>query len=189
LLGRVPNGHLAARLTAGHDDDVEPELGYALHVRDVETMDDLADVTAPLPVEPGDLLATEHELYRVEAVLPPAPRVAVLARRVAEITVCLTILVGAIGCGGGSENGTADVQRKHRAAAEAFAAEQELPLDEVRCADHGTLTFPELGYENEPVTRCFSGLWDGCYATKTGESITIHLNVVRGSHACSDPSG
>ena len=45
------------------------ELGHRVHLRDVETMDDLADVTALGPVEPGDLVASAEHVYRVEAVL------------------------------------------------------------------------------------------------------------------------
>ena len=48
---------------------MELELGIAVHLRDVETLDDLADVTAPGPVEPGDLVASAQHVYRVEAVL------------------------------------------------------------------------------------------------------------------------
>lgn len=61
---------------------MEPELGYAVHVREVETLDDLADVTAPGPVEPGDLVATANELYRIVVVLvtPPTGRLAPGAR-------------------------------------------------------------------------------------------------------------
>lgn len=61
------------------------ELGIAVHLRDVETLDDLADVTAPSPVEPGDLVASAKHVYRVEAVLltrPGARCIPVLARRV-----------------------------------------------------------------------------------------------------------
>ena len=43
---------------------MEPELGVRVHLRDVETLDDLADVTAPGPVEPGDLVAGADDLYR-----------------------------------------------------------------------------------------------------------------------------
>ncbi len=55
----------------------------------METLDDLADVTAPTPVEPGDLVASAEHVYRVEAVLwtPPDSRcIPVLGRRV-ELTV------------------------------------------------------------------------------------------------------
>ena len=45
----------------------------SVHLRDVETLDDLADVTAPGPVEPGDLVACADELYRVEVVLWTPP--------------------------------------------------------------------------------------------------------------------
>jgi hypothetical protein len=68
---------------------VELELGIAVHLRDVETLDDLADVTATRPVEPGDLVASAEHVYRVEAVLwTPAgsPCVPVLAHRV-ELTI------------------------------------------------------------------------------------------------------
>ena len=54
-----------------------------MHLRDVETLDDLADVTAPAPVEPGDLVSTADDLYRVEVVLwtpPDSPCVPVLVR-------------------------------------------------------------------------------------------------------------
>ena len=59
------------------------ELGPRVQLRDVQTMDDLADVTAPEPVEPGDLVASTEEFFRVEVVLwtPLAPCVPVLARR------------------------------------------------------------------------------------------------------------
>ena len=73
---------------------MEDELGIAVHLRDVETMDDLADVTAPPPVEPGDLVATAGELYRVEVVLwtPPASRcIPVLARRIEPVVIGSTI--------------------------------------------------------------------------------------------------
>jgi hypothetical protein len=53
---------------------VELELGIAVDLRDVETLDDLDDLTAPAPVEPGDLLASSSELYRVEAILVLAGR-------------------------------------------------------------------------------------------------------------------
>ncbi len=53
--------------------DVDPELGIAVQLRDVTTLDDLANVTAPCPVEPGDLVATAMELYRVEVVLWTPP--------------------------------------------------------------------------------------------------------------------
>ena len=68
---------------------MELELGIAVHLRDVGTMDDLADVTAPGPVEPGDLVASAEHVYRVEAVLwtpPDSPCIPVLGRRV-ELTI------------------------------------------------------------------------------------------------------
>ena len=40
------------------------------HPRDVETMDDLADVTAPERVEPSDLVADADELWRVRSRAP-----------------------------------------------------------------------------------------------------------------------
>jgi hypothetical protein len=69
----------------------ESELGARIHLRDVETIDDVGNATAPLPVEPGDVVATVDELFRIEVTLDPPPGVrvvAVLARRVgiAEIT-------------------------------------------------------------------------------------------------------
>lgn len=48
-------------------------------------MDDLAEVTQPSPVEPGDLVASAEEVYRVEVVLwtpPDSPCIPVLSRRV-----------------------------------------------------------------------------------------------------------
>ena len=33
---------------------------------DVQTFDDIADVTAPTPVEPGDVVATAEDVYSVE---------------------------------------------------------------------------------------------------------------------------
>jgi hypothetical protein len=51
----------------------------------VDTLDDLCDVTAPAPVEPGDVVATPEAVYRVEVVLrppPDAPATPVLARPV-----------------------------------------------------------------------------------------------------------
>jgi hypothetical protein len=60
-------------------------VGISVHVRDVETLDDLDNVTAPAPVEPGDVVASVDAIYRVEVVLwtPPDSRcVPVLARRV-----------------------------------------------------------------------------------------------------------
>jgi hypothetical protein len=85
--GPVRSGHLDAGAPSSEDRGVE--LGVRVHVRDVDTPDDLADVTAPPPVEREDLLATEHELYLVDAVLwTPAdsPCVPVLGRRV-ELTL------------------------------------------------------------------------------------------------------
>lgn len=57
----------------------------ARHPRDVVTLDDLFDVTAPAPVEPGDVVATAEHVYRIEVVpVPPpgAPVTPVLARPV-----------------------------------------------------------------------------------------------------------
>jgi hypothetical protein len=54
-----------------------------VHLRDAETFDDIADTTAPAPVEPGDVVATAEDVYTVEVVLVstdgPVP---VLARRI-----------------------------------------------------------------------------------------------------------
>jgi hypothetical protein len=52
---------------------VEPELGILIHLRDVETFDDIIDVTAPAPIMPGDLVATATDVYRVEVILLPPP--------------------------------------------------------------------------------------------------------------------
>jgi hypothetical protein len=43
------------------------ELGVRVRLRDVDTLDDVAVLTAPDPVEPGDLLASVDEVYVVEA--------------------------------------------------------------------------------------------------------------------------
>ena len=40
-----------------------------VRLRDAETFDDIADVTAPAPVEPGDFVATAEAVYTVEVVL------------------------------------------------------------------------------------------------------------------------
>ena len=64
---------------------MEPGLGTRIHLRDAQTLDDLCDVTAPPPVEPGDLVASAEHVYRVEVVLVPpaaAPVVRVLCHRV-----------------------------------------------------------------------------------------------------------
>lgn len=64
-----------------------------MHLRDVETLDDVCDVTAPAPVEPGDLVSTADTLYLVEVVLvsPPGARwVLVLAHRVPLTVVALS---------------------------------------------------------------------------------------------------
>lgn len=61
------------------------ELGIRVHLRDVETLDDVGDLTAPGPVEPGDLVADAEAVYAVEAVLIPPPGasvIAVLAQRI-----------------------------------------------------------------------------------------------------------
>ena len=60
-------------------------VGVRVHLRDVERLDDLDDVTAPEPVEPGDLVASANDVLVVEAVLatPPGWRcVPVLAHRI-----------------------------------------------------------------------------------------------------------
>jgi hypothetical protein len=60
-----------------------------VHLRDVETFDDVGDVTAPGPVEPGDVLATADELYVIEAIIEPTAGdlcIAALARSVARFT-------------------------------------------------------------------------------------------------------
>ena len=65
---------------------MEPALGVRVHLRDSRTLDDLCDVTAPPPVEAGDLVGPRpRAVYRVEAVLVPppgAPVTPVLCRRV-----------------------------------------------------------------------------------------------------------
>ena len=53
---------------------MELELGTRLYLRDMVTLDDLCDVTAPAPVEPSDILASAEETFRAEVVLVPAAR-------------------------------------------------------------------------------------------------------------------
>ena len=68
---------------------MELEFGIRVHLRDVAPLDDLCDVTAPAPVEPGDVVASAEAVYRVEVVLippPGAPLVPVLVRPV-ELTL------------------------------------------------------------------------------------------------------
>ena len=82
-IGLVPGGHLDGGSAVGHPVPVWSSA-TPVHLRDVKTMDDLADVTAPEPVEPGDLVASAEEFFRVEVVLwtpLDAPCVPVLARR------------------------------------------------------------------------------------------------------------
>ena len=45
------------------------DVGVRVHLRDVETLDDVAVVTAPAPVEPDDIIANLDEVFVVEAVL------------------------------------------------------------------------------------------------------------------------
>jgi len=65
------------------------ELGQRVVLRDVDTLDDVGELEAPTPVEPGDVVATVDEVYVVEAVLPRPPDarcVPVLARLLAGAT-------------------------------------------------------------------------------------------------------
>ena len=71
-IGYVSGGDLDSCPPGPHGLVVEA-VGVSVHLRDVETLDDLADVTAPGPVEPGDLVACADELYRVEVVLWTLP--------------------------------------------------------------------------------------------------------------------
>jgi hypothetical protein len=60
-------------------------VGIRVHVRDVETLEDVDDLSAPEPVEPGDLFASVEDVYGVEVVLTPPPGarvISVLARRI-----------------------------------------------------------------------------------------------------------
>ena len=54
-----------------------------VHPRQVETVNDIADVTAPAPIKSGDIVATAEDVYTVEVVLASTdgPVVPVLARR------------------------------------------------------------------------------------------------------------
>jgi hypothetical protein len=45
------------------------DVGVRVHLRDVETLDDVADLTAPNPVELDDIVATASDVYRIEVVL------------------------------------------------------------------------------------------------------------------------
>jgi hypothetical protein len=68
------------------------QLGVRVHLRSVETLDDLASVTTPAPVEPGDLVAAADAVYRIEVVLwtpPDTPCVPMLGRRV-ELAIAAT---------------------------------------------------------------------------------------------------
>lgn len=78
--GRVPGGHSTPAAPAVRIPGVELELGVRVHVSDVETLHDVADLTAPAPVEPGDVLATPSELYQVETVLLDADGLPVRSR-------------------------------------------------------------------------------------------------------------
>jgi hypothetical protein len=46
------------------------KLGVRLKLRDVDTLDDVCELEAPAPVEPGDVVATVEQVYVVEVVLP-----------------------------------------------------------------------------------------------------------------------
>jgi hypothetical protein len=63
--GRVPFGHLDASRRDRHASGMEPELGTRVHLRDSRTLDDLCDVTAPPPVQAGDLVASAELVYRL----------------------------------------------------------------------------------------------------------------------------
>jgi hypothetical protein len=79
--------HLDASRRDRHDSGME--LGLRVHLRDVRMLDDLCDVTAPAPVEAGDLVASAEHVFRIEVVLMPppgAPVVPVLVRPV-ELTM------------------------------------------------------------------------------------------------------
>ena len=56
------------RVRLRHDSGVEPEVGVRLHLRHVRSLDYLCDLTAPSPVEAGDILASVEESFRVEIV-------------------------------------------------------------------------------------------------------------------------
>jgi hypothetical protein len=70
---RGPNGHLDTGRGDRHASGVQAQLGTRVHLRDVRTLDDLCEVTAPAPVESGDLVASAEHVYRVEVVLVPPP--------------------------------------------------------------------------------------------------------------------
>jgi hypothetical protein len=40
-------------------------------IRDLQTLDEIGEVTAPAPIEPGDLVATADDIFVIELVLPP----------------------------------------------------------------------------------------------------------------------
>ena len=68
---------------------MELEFGTRVYLRDMVTLDDLCDVTAPAPVQPGDVRRHDEAVFRVEVVLVPppgAPGVPVLVRPV-ELTM------------------------------------------------------------------------------------------------------
>jgi hypothetical protein len=64
------------------------EVGVRVHLRNADTLDDIGNLTAPPPVEPGDLVATLKDVFRVEVVLVPTLEstcTAVLASRVEHL--------------------------------------------------------------------------------------------------------
>ena len=64
---------------------MESALGVRVCLRDVETIEDLGVVTAPWPVEPGDIVASSENVFRVVVVLAPVhgrPVEPVLARSI-----------------------------------------------------------------------------------------------------------
>ena len=66
--GHVPTGQLDAQ--AGRTVTM-PVVGSGprSYPQDVETFNDIADVTAPAPAEPGDIVATTGDVFTVEDVL------------------------------------------------------------------------------------------------------------------------
>jgi hypothetical protein len=88
-MGHGQDGHLDGSRASRQASGMELEFGLPVVLRDVDTLDELARVRAPAPVEPGDVVASPEATCRVEVVLvrpPGAPVVPVLVRPV-ELTM------------------------------------------------------------------------------------------------------
>lgn len=69
-----PDGDRAVLHRGGWHTRRVAEIGIRVVIRDASTLDERGTCTVPAPVEPGDLIATEHGTpLRVVAVLPVRP--------------------------------------------------------------------------------------------------------------------